>query len=219
MTVFIISGGSMDYDFARDFIAKKSHDTYTIACDKGFEHCLKLGITPDVTIGDFDSISKEGLEAISELCPEVIKLNPIKDDTDTEAALGIAIEHTEDTDDIYILGATGTRLDHVLGNINLLGLGLKQKRRVALVDSHNLIRMISGGDRLSMSKPDSFGRYVSFFPYDGKAYGVTLKGFKYPLSEATLEGFNTLTVSNEIVDGVAHVTLDKGYLIVCESRD
>lgn len=223
-SIFIIAGGDFDKDFATDFIKKNlgQGKPFIIACDKGFEHVRSIGLVPDITIGDFDSISKDAFVEIEKSGTEIIRLNPIKDDTDTEAALRLAAERGTNLDEIYILGATGKRLDHFLGNISLLGLGLKLDRQVTLVDSYNYIRMIEAGWTLEIEKSGDFGqfgKYVSVFPYGGKAYGVDMTGFKYNLSDATLEGFNTLTVSNEITEDYAYITLKEGYLIVCESRD
>ncbi|WP_028243555.1 thiamine diphosphokinase [Pseudobutyrivibrio ruminis] len=220
MIVFIIAGGTLNPDFAKGFIADHSFDkTLFIACDSGFESCLSLGVNPDIVVGDFDSISDDAYKKIEDTGAEVIKLNPIKDDTDTEFALCLAIKRTKNTDEIYILGGTGARIDHTLGNINLLGLGLKHDRDVILVDERNYILMLAPGWTLELEKGNQFGKYISVFPYAGIADGVTMKGFKYPLHRATLEGFNTLTVSNEIVDDFATIHVAEGYLIVCESRD
>ena len=223
MIVFIIAGGKLNPEFAKGFIADHSFDkTLFIACDSGFESCLSLGVNPDIVVGDFDSISDDAYKKIENTGAEVIKLNPVKDDTDTEFALRLAFKRTKNTDEIYILGGTGARIDHTLGNISLLGLGLKHDREVILVDDCNYIQMLAPGWTLELEKDGKFGqfgKYVSVFPYGGIASGVTMKGFKYPLHRATLEGFNTLTVSNEIVDNFATIHVAEGYLIVCESRD
>lgn len=223
MIVFIIAGGKLNPEFAKGFIADHSFDkTLFIACDSGFESCQLIGVSPDIIVGDFDSVSDEGFSDIEKSGAEIVKLNPIKDDTDTEAALLIAFKRTKDIDEIYIIGGTGARIDHTLGNINLLGLGLKHDREVILVDDRNYIQMLAPGWTLELEKDGKFGqfgKYVSVFPYGGIAAGVTMKGFKYPLHRATLEGFNTLTVSNEIVEDFASIHVAEGYLIVCESRD
>ena len=220
MIVFIIAGGKLNPEFAKGFIADHSFDkTLFIACDSGFESCLSLGVNPDIVVGDFDSISDDAYKKIENTGAEVIKLNPIKDDTDTEFALRLAFKRTKNTDEIYILGGTGARIDHTLGNINLLGLGLKHDRDVILVDERNYILMLAPGWTLELEKGNQFGKYISVFPYAGAASGVTMKGFKYPLHRATLKCFNTLTVSNEIVEDFASIHVAEGYLIVCESRD
>ena len=220
MKTIIIGGGHWDLDFLKGFIEDFNDPLlYIIACDSGFETCIALGLEPQVIIGDFDSVSEDGLKRIKASRAKVVELNPVKDDTDIEAALQVAIDNTNDWDEIYILGGTGKRIDHLLGNINLLGLGLKKNRNVIIVDEYNYIQMITAGQVKQIKRSEQFGKYVSVFPYLGKASGVTMTGFKYPLSKATLEGFNTLTVSNEILEERATIELTAGYLIVCESRD
>ena len=221
--IVIIGGGSINKNFISEFISQLDEASLSIiACDSGYENCLDLGVEPDVVIGDFDSISKDAYEKLQHSNAEVIKLNPVKDDTDIEAALNIAVRKSMVGDFIYLLGATGKRLDHFLGNVNLLGMGCLKQRKVVIVDEYNFIQMISAGQTLSLSREGEeaqFGRYVSIFSYGGKATGVTMTGFKYPLENATIEGFNTLTVSNEITEEVGCISLKEGYLIVCETRD
>lgn len=221
--IVIIGGGSINTSFAKEFIDRLDKSSLSImACDSGYENCLAIGLEPDIVIGDFDSISKEAYEKLQHSNAEVIKLNPVKDDTDIEAAVNIAIHKTSFGEFIYILGGTGKRLDHFLGNVNLLGMGCLKQRKVVIVDEYNYIQMISAGQVLDLSREGEgaqFGHYVSIFSYGGKATGVTMTGFKYPLENATIEGFNTLTVSNEITQEVGSITLKEGYLIVCETRD
>lgn len=221
--IVIIGGGSINTSFAKEFIDRLDKSSLSImACDSGYENCLAIGLEPDIVIGDFDSISREAYEKLQHSNAEVIKLNPVKDDTDIEAAVNIAIHKTSFGEFIYILGGTGKRLDHFLGNVNLLGMGCLKQRKVVIVDEYNYIQMISAGQVLDLSREGEgaqFGHYVSIFSYGGKATGVTLIGFKYPLENATIEGFNTLTVSNEITEEVASISLKEGYLIVCETRD
>ena len=220
MTVFIIAGGTIQQSFAKSFIEKrKERDNLYIACDKGFEACLALNLQPNIIVGDFDSVSDSFQKIIDDSTAKVIRLNPVKDDTDTEAALNIAIRRTNSTDSIYILGATGGRIDHLLGNISLLAMGLINDRKVYIADEHNFIQIIGQASVLEIDREGQFGKYVSVFPYMEKASGVTMSGFKYPLTDATLEGFNTLTVSNEIVEEHATIEIKSGYLIVCESMD
>jgi len=221
--IVIIGGGNINTRFAKEFIDRLDKSSLSImACDSGYENCLAIGLEPDIVIGDFDSISREAYEKLQHSNAEVIKLNPVKDDTDIEAAVNIAIHKTSFGEFIYILGGTGKRLDHFLGNVNLLGMGCLKQRKVVIVDEYNYIQMISAGQVLDLSREGEgaqFGHYVSIFPYGGKAAGVTMTGFKYPLENATIEGFNTLTVSNELIESVGSITLKEGYLIVCETRD
>ena len=218
MITFIVGGGIVDMEFTKGFIKRFDESSlYVIACDKGYEICENLNLVPDIVIGDFDSSSAGTLERAQSSMTEVIKLNPVKDDTDIEAALRFAFGKTKG--DIYILGGTGGRIDHTLGNIALLGLSMKNNRKAYLIDSHNKIQMISKGKTVTISKAEAFGKYVSVFPYMGEVSGLSMIGFKYSVDKVVLSGFNTLTVSNEVVDKYGSISIDEGNLIICESRD
>ena len=149
--------------------------------------------------------------------PEIskIRLDPIKDDTDTEFAIRKAISMGAKR--ITLLGAIGTRLDHVLGNVELLGIGLSEHVQIEMLDTNNRIRMINTG--ITIGKEEQFGTYVSLIPYTAEVKGLTLTGFKYPLDHYTLKGFCSIGVSNEITAEKATITFEDGILIVIESRD
>ena len=216
--IVIISGGSIDDAFAIDWI-KQYQPEYIIVADSGMEFVRRAGLVPNMIIGDFDSVALETLELFRTECMEkgIVwkELNPIKDDTDTEFAIRQAMRLG--VKEIVILGGTGTRLDHMLGNIALLGIGLEEDISIQLVDVHNRIQMID--KPLQFRKDKQFGNMVSLVPYFGEVKGLTLKGFKYPLEDFTMGGFSSLGISNEIVDEVAEITFDEGYLIVIEARD
>ena len=150
----------------------------------------------------------------------MVKLNPIKDDTDVEVALNHAFSVTNPGDEIYMIGCTGGRLDHTIGNFHLMGMGAKCERAVIIVDSHNHIEMITPGETYVVEPETQFGKYVSVFPFMGPVTGLTMTGFKYSVTNKTLEGFDTLTVSNEVkTSSYAEITIESGYLIVMETRD
>ena len=135
MSAIIISGGAADREFVKEqyeeakLHAEKHGETcYVIAADKGVECCLDLGIVPDHIVGDFDSIEPAKKQEMENLDTQITYLNPEKDDTDSEAALNIAFE--ESSGNIYFVGSTGTRLDHVLGNMMILGKGPEHNRKI-----------------------------------------------------------------------------------------
>ena len=215
MRVIIISGGHMDDVFALNYLKENKYDCM-IAADAGMDFLYRNHLIPDVVVGDFDSVKSEGLQYFKGLNDvQIIQLNPVKDDTDTEFAIREAIRRG--ATEITLLGATGTRLDHVLANIYLLGIGLELQVDIQIVDAHNRIRMI---DRcLEIEKSKQFGSYVSVLPVKADAKGVTLEGMKYPLEHADFSCFSSLGVSNEIVADVAKIQVEKGFLLVIESRD
>ena len=215
MRCIIVSGGHIEDAFAFEWLEKNEYDCL-IAADAGMNFLYRNKITPDIIAGDFDSVDEKSLKAFSgDERIEILRLNPIKDDTDTEYVIREAI--CRGATEITLLGATGTRLDHVLANVNLLGIGLQENVKMQIVDAHNRIRMIE--DSLEFSKENQFGKYVSILAVKGDARGVTLDGFKYPLRDANLRAFSSLGISNEIIESKANILVKEGYLLVIESRD
>lgn len=215
MRYVIISGGSIEDAFVLEWLQKNKYDKL-IAADSGMDFLHRNGLVPDLVAGDFDSVDNESLAVFSKHTQvEMLQLNPEKDDTDTEFVLREAIRRG--ATDIVIFGATGTRMDHVLANIYLLGIGIEEKVSIQIVDNHNRIRMIER--ELTIAKEEQFGKYVSVLPVKGDAHGVTLAGMKYPLHDADMSSFSSLGVSNEIVEDAAKIWVQQGVLLVIESRD
>ena len=195
-----------------------------IAVDSGMRYFYELQKTreagmevlPDWIVGDFDSVDTEILDFFEQ--QEGIqwkRLIPEKDDTDTESAIRLALK--EGCKQIHILGATGSRIDHMLGNIQLLGIGLENEAEICIVDENNRIRMVDKG--IKIKKEEQFGEYVSLLPFTPQVKGLTLKGMKYPLKEYTMTCYNSLGISNEIVEEVAEISFDDGVLLVLETKD
>ena len=215
MRFLIVSGGDTQDDFVTELIKTGGFDVL-MAADSGMDCFYRIHTKPDVIVGDFDSAESDNLDYFRRFEQiELCVLNPQKDDTDTEFAIREAIRRG--ADDITIVGATGTRMDHLLRNICLLGIGLEKKISMCLLDPHNRIRMIDSP--LVLRKEEQYGRYVSLLPYSDQVEGVTLTGFKYPLSNYTMGGFNSLGISNEITEEEAKIFLSEGQLLVIESRD
>lgn len=211
----IVSGGSLSKEFVTKVVGQGKYDRI-LAADSGMNALYAAAVTPDIIIGDFDSADEKILAFFQQnKAIDFCTLNPEKDDTDTEFAIRESIRRGADS--ITIIGGTGTRLDHVLGNISLLGIGLEEQVSMELLDEHNRIRMIQ--DALTLEKETQYGKYVSLIPYGGDVQGVMLRGFKYPLSDYTMGGFNSLGISNEIVDNRAEIRFRSGILLVIESKD
>lgn len=215
MKTLIINGGTIEDAFALSYIEQVKPDCI-LAADRGMEFCYRNQIKPDVILGDYDSADKTTLEAFRQQSSiEWHQYQPEKDYTDSEIAIGKAMERN--SSEIHILGGTGTRLDHVLGNIQLLMQPLAKDIPCFLIDSHNRIRLLK--ERTILSKSQQFGKYVSLLPLTTEVTGVTLTGMKYPLEDAAFTSDNTLGVSNEIIDNEAVIDLKNGILIMIESRD
>ncbi|MEG0961245.1 MAG: thiamine diphosphokinase [Lachnospiraceae bacterium] len=215
MRILIITGGTIEDDFALEFI-KKHHYEYTIAVDRGMEFFYRTGQTPDCIVGDFDSANPEILAWFqSQPNIRILHFEPEKDETDTELAIRTAIK--EGGQELHLLGASGTRMDHVLGNIQLLGMAMEAGVSCFMIDAYNRVRLLK--ENYTISKNQQFGDYVSLLPFTPRVTGLTLKGFKYPLFQYELECFHSLGVSNEIQEEEGEISFESGILIMVESRD
>ncbi len=204
-TVIIAGGGFKNPDFYRGLI----NDSDTVICaDGGCLSAQKMGIVPDVVIGDFDSFPQD--EAVAK--SEKIVLPIEKDKTDTHECVCFAIEHG--FDEILLLGAIGTRLDHTIANIHLLKIALDNNVKMKIVDEHNEVYLTDSEITLEKSE----GQHVSVLPI-GKAEGISSKGLYYPMIDAKMEFGNPYGVSNEFNSDEATVRVKNGLLLVILSRD
>lgn len=177
---------------------------YIIACDRGYRHAVNEGIIPDLVVGDFDSYPGEIAPGI-----DIIKEKPEKDDTDTMIALRRALEM--EFSDIVICGALGGRVDHEVANLSLCAFAAERGARCTLVDEHHQIfAMEDGTCRISR------GRWtkISIFSMDRKSEGVTLRGLRYPLTDAELTNTYPLGISNEFIKDDAEISVKKGMLLI-----
>lgn len=219
MNALIISGGSLDMEFALSYIRNYSF-ACMIAADKGMKFFYEQKIIPDYIVGDFDSADPKILQSFQEFSdkegrPEILQFQPEKDETDTELAIRIAI--LQGCDVIHLLGATGNRVDHVIGNLHLLGAAMKHGVECRMVDRNNRIRLVCQG--ITLKRERQYGNYVSLFPFTPQVKGLTLRGFKYPLEDYTLECYHSLGVSNEIVAKEAEILFQDGVLLIVEAKD
>lgn len=211
----IVTGGTVDVSFAKSYIRQQNFDYY-IASDSGIHFFVQAGIKPQEVLGDFDSADAGELSAFRQDGDLLFhQYQPEKDAVDTELAVQLAIERG--SSEIHILGGTGTRLDHVLASVRLMGFAMERGIGCYLVDAHNRVRLIER--RTVLKKDEQYGHYVSLLPLTTQVTGVTLTGFKYPLNDYLLGGFHSIGISNEILEEEAVVDFADGILIMVESVD
>ncbi|OPZ58536.1 MAG: Thiamine pyrophosphokinase [Deltaproteobacteria bacterium ADurb.Bin510] len=180
-----------------------------IAADRGARYCLAAGLAPDVVVGDMDSLAPVELDELAGRGARLVRHRPDKDQTDSQLAVDLALEQSPAS--ICLLGAAGDRLDHSLANIHLL---LRAARRGVAA------RLITGaGDELFLvggefELTSCAGRTVSILPFAGRASGVTLEGFRYPLNEAVMEPWEPYGVSNVIESARAVIRVRAGWLLI-----
>lgn len=222
-TVLIVSGGSIDVDFSRQYIQDKQYD-HIIAADSGLAHCKEMGIEPTDILGDFDSLkNKELLEEYRRKGIPLREFPTRKDYTDTHLAVKYAVDLK--AQQVTILGATGTRYDHALANISLLAYLRDNGIRAKIVDAHNEMEMLRGPEerkylRSDMKNPQNTKKeYFSIIAFSPEVTGIDEEGFSYPLNNATLYNKESVGVSNEIVEEVATLRIKNGYLLALITRD
>ncbi|WP_026523758.1 MULTISPECIES: thiamine diphosphokinase [unclassified Butyrivibrio] len=214
----------------------KSHfdeETFCIYCDGGLYHEEKLGVKPDLIIGDFDS------HPVPETEVELIKLPTEKDDTDSVYAVKEAIKRgfTE----FILIGAIGKRFDHSLGNMAILIMLEKQGLSGMIIDDYSEISLISGGCASvdkgisenngiaeagkslgTASNIAEIGDDFSFFsvlPAGGDASGVTIEGAKYNVKDVELTMDFPVGISNEVAPGSrATVSVREGKLFIIKVK-
>ena len=196
-----------------DFFDKASFDC-TIAADYGRVNCEKLGIRPDILIGDYDSSDRPPADQ------GAIVLPTHKDMTDTEAALDLAAE--KGCRDITLLGGLGGRFDHTMGNLGMLAKFTDLTDHIELVDGENRVFMA----RPTGNQPDTDppilvekGRYtyLGMAAWTPTVTGLTSRGVAYPVTDFTLSSDTTRGACNEILPGQeARITFRTGKLMIIQ---
>lgn len=188
------------------YLPKQQVDTIYVGIDKGSLDALKQGYKLDYALGDFDSISSTSFEFVKNNVKKIIKLPVEKDDTDTEYAL----KYFNDADLVTIYGGiTGKRVEHLYANINLC---LKYKN-VIFMDKYSTIRSIP--NVMEIKNSDYY--FYSFFADENSV--ISLKGFKYELSNYSFKYADNLCISNEIAASSAIITFSGNGIMIMTKDD
>ena len=175
-----------------------------IAADGGFAALEGLGLSPDLVVGDFDSLGHRPDH------PHVVALPVEKDDTDMHSAIRLGWERGYRAFRLY--GGTGGRIDHTLANIQSLAWLASQRGRGWLVGPDWTATVLSDGGALTLEA----GRQgtVSVFCLGDRAEGVDIQGLKYGLSDGVLTADYPLGVSNSFLGRESRVSVRRGKLLV-----
>ena len=193
---FIIAGGDFD-----GFFDEICENDLVITADKGFRFAEKENIRIDYAIGDFDSTDKPDFK-------NIIALNPIKDFTDTVAAIRLAME--KGYRDIIIYGGLGGRESHTISNIKTLLHYKKKGVNISLKARGKEIFVI---DSDFSYKFKGYDFYVSIFALDGEAF-LSIDGLAYELDCYKMSLDDSLGVSNQTKGSDFKISLDTGYLLI-----
>lgn len=179
-----------------------------IAADGGCRTLEELGLTPEVIVGDFDSLGyvPQG--------KNVQRWPVMKDDTDMMLALRLGLQRGYRT--FYLYGGCGGRLDHTLANLQALAFLAQQGAVGFLFETSQTLTVLENGtalfDAFLAEQADS--GLLSVFAQGGPAQGVYLKGLLYPMENGTLSPSFPLGVSNHFTEQPAEIRVEKGRLLL-----
>ncbi len=211
MKVAIIANGEIrDLNFHKEILRDCD---YIICADGASNHAYKMKIEPNTIIGDLDSIHKEVKCYFENKGINFEKFPSKKDKTDTEICIDYAMELG--AKEIILLGVIGSRIDHSLGNINLLYTLLQNGIKASIRNEHNEIYITDHEIEIKGTKGD----IVSILPCFSNVKGVTLKGLEYPLNDFYLEYGSSIGISNVMKEETCKISLKEGYLFVIKARD
>ncbi len=198
-----VAASECNYDHLSAFV-QRNPTVFVIAIDGGYDHLSQCDISPDLVLGDFDSLGYRPAH------PHTITFPSKKDQSDLELAFIEAQERG--IDELYIYGALGRRLDHTLASINVAASFSKKGMRVHLIDKDCALSFLIGPDKVSFSALER--GIVSLFALGEKAYGLTIKGLMYEVEDIELECFTSLGLSNEFIGKPVLIAIERGALCI-----
>ena len=187
-------------------VAPIGAEDLVIAADGGLRHTEKLGMVPDVVLGDFDSLG---------FTPAGANVFPVEKD-DTDAMLAVRQGLARGYRDFLLYGSLdGPRLDHTVANFQTLQYLVDHGASGCLVGLHTCATVVKNG---TLAFGEGCEGTVSVFCMGPDARGVTLKGLYYPLEDGILTAGFPLGVSNHFTGKTAEISVKEGSLLVLWDR-
>jgi thiamine pyrophosphokinase len=208
----VIVANAPDLD-AAPYLAQLRAADVLVAADGGALPLLRLGLAPELVIGDLDSLDADSQAELQAQGVELRRYPRAKNETDLELALLAAAERGASS--IDILGGLGGRWDHTLANVALLALPELRGRHTRLLADRQQLFLV----RDAAAIEGRIGDTVSLLPLTHAAGGVTTRGLLYPLDDATLRYEQARGISNVLIDPPGHVSLRDGLLLVVHHDD
>ncbi len=187
-------------------------DDFLVAVDGGLHHLQALGLSPQLLIGDMDSLSAQEVEACRQAGVEILRFPPAKNKTDLELALDEVLQRGYRN--ILIAFALGGRLDQTLANLALLSRPDLNDCAVRIDDGVTEVTLLRHTITLACQPRD----VVSLLPWGGAAGGVVTHGLEYALEGETLLPWQTRGISNRCTGERFSVSLEQGALLLIHTR-
>lgn len=211
LKITIISGGTAP---SLKLLKEEVESSNILICADSGGNCLyKYHLIPDYLMGDFDSIDENVLQYFKNSGVVIEKYPAKKNFTDTELVFNKALELK--ADEIVFLGCTGSRIDHMFGNLGMLKKCLKYGIKAYIKDDNNSIELI---DRPIIIRGNK-GEFFSIYAYCDLVDKLSISGAKYKLDNYNLELGDSRTVSNEFLSGYVKISFKKGMILLFRSKD
>jgi thiamine pyrophosphokinase len=209
--VIFVNGNLSNLSQAKKIITKED---YLIAADGGVKHIFKLGLTPNIIIGDFDSIPVSLQKIFIKKKIELIKYPRKKDKTDFELAIDYCLKNK--FQEIIIFGILGDRIDHMMANIFLI---IRTQNTLLRQGFGGQVKIIEGKKEIFVLNKEiaingKIGDEVSIIPVSEKLEDVSTVGLEYPLTNETLSFGSTRSISNVMKKNPAKISVTRGTAII-----
>jgi len=199
---YIVAAGEW---YGYTFLPQK--EDCVIAVDGGYDTLYEMNIIPNYVIGDFDSIQTPITQG------KTIRLNPIKDDTDTLYAINFAKE--KGYKNIVIIGGTGgSRISHTIANVQTLS--CYPELNIILIDRKEALFLLTNG---KVKFSDKCKGYISVFSISDTSIGVTEQGLKYEIKGYEMQNSYPIGVSNEFIGQESFIEVERGTLLIIMSYE
>ncbi len=208
--VLFANGLVGDYGRLRPWV---SSGNYLVGVNGGTRHCLEMGFTPDVIIGDLDSLGRESQVELGKQAVPIHRFPARKAHTDLDLAMLHVVE--KGIREAVLVGIWGGRLDQSIANLLLLT-RYREDLEITIVTEGETAQILMTGNSLSIV--DSEGATTSILPLSAQVEGVTITGMEYPLENALLHFGTTLGISNLVKQKKATVSIRRGLLLVIVTR-
>lgn len=204
----ILANGQAPSKAVFKYLANTGFD-FLICADGGANNAHKLGIIPDVIVGDFDSVKPEVLDLFKSKST-IVKIVR-QDDTDVEKCLKFCIRNK--INEVILTGATGDRLDHSFCN---LGIVLKyfHKIKIKIIHQKSVLSAHSGTVKLNTVK----GETVSLYGINDKTK-ITSAGLKFPLKKTALPFGKRESTSNVATGKEVNLKITGGNIFIVREYD
>lgn len=184
-----------------------------VAADSGADIAAAAAVTVNILVGDLDSISRRAMERIFDGETVIEAHSPDKDATDLELALDVALRSKPG--EIVFVGGGGGRLDHLLGNVGIIGSPAARHVPVSWVMERETAHVVRG----RKSIPTAPGQLFSLIPIGRDARGVHVRNARWPLRDASLRVHGSVGISNLALGKEVEIEVGEGAVLAIFNHD